>query len=145
MDTLLWKAELEPMMMRLKNNRHGTAKSAEQSSLRTAIGEEDRTLGLRMITISVSNPDTESRTTRHPIDKLTSTQIGTEIQTQRDNSEKPDQATPGPTDQITINKLSITSLLDQRILIFSTIKSFHRATTYLNPTQFNSSAMREKM
>ena len=79
MDTLSCTAEPKPMMMRLKNNRHGTTKSAEQSSLMTTTREEDRTLGLRIIRTSIGNPDTEIRTTGHPIDKLASTQIGTGI------------------------------------------------------------------
>ena len=145
MDTLSCSAELKPMMIRLKDNRHRTAKSAKQYSLMTTIGEEDRTLGLRIIKISVSNPDTETRTTRHPIDRLASTQIGTENQTQIDNSSKPDQVTPGSTDQITVNKLSITSMLGQRTLILSTIETSHRATMYLHPTQFSSSTIRDKM
>ena len=106
---------------------------------------KDRTLGFRITKISISNPDTENRITRHPIDKLASTHIGTEIQTHIDNSNKPDQATPGTTDQITVNKLSITSTLDQRALILSTTETFHRATTYLHPTQFNSLTIKEKM
>ena len=87
-------------------------KSAAQSSLMITINEEDRNLGLRIIKISVSNPDTETRTTGHPINKLASTQIGTETQTQIDNITRTDQATPGPMDPTTANKLSITSMLD---------------------------------
>ena len=87
--------------MRLKDNRHGTTKSAEQFSLMTTINEEDRTLGLRIFKISVSKPNSETRTTRHPIDKLASTQIGTEVRTQIDNIIKTDQATPGTTNQTT--------------------------------------------
>ena len=45
------------------------------------MSEEDRIVGLGRIKISVSNPDTETTTIRHPIDKLASTQIGTETQT----------------------------------------------------------------
>ena len=55
-----------------------------------------------------SNSNTEIRTTRHPIDKLASTEIGTEIQTQIDSIIKTDQATPGTTDQTTDRKLGIT-------------------------------------
>ena len=98
--------------------------------------------GLRIIKISVSNPDTE---TSHPINKLASTQIGTETQTQIDNITKTDRATPGTTGQITVSRLSITSMLDQRSLILNKTKTFHRATTYLHPTQFNSSTIRDKM
>ena len=138
-------AEPKLSMIRLKDNRHGTTKSAEQSSLMTTTNEEDRTLGLRIIKNSVSNPDTETRTTRHPTDRLASTQIGTEIQTQIDNSNKPDQVTTGRTDQITVNKLSITSMLDQRTLILSTTETSHRATIYQHPTQFSSSTTGDKM
>ena len=127
-------------MIRLKNKRR-----YNQSSLMTTIREEARSLGVRIVKISVSNPDTEARTTRHPINELAPTQIGTEIQTQIDNFNKPDQATPGTTDQITVIRLSITSMLDQRILILSTTKTFRRTTTYLHPTQFNSSTIRNNM
>ena len=130
--------------MRFKNNRHGKTKSAAQFSLMITINEEDRNLGLRMIKTSVSSPDTETRTTKHPTDRLVSTQIGTEIQTQIDNSKKPDQVTPGTTDQITVNKLSINSMLDQRTLILSTTRTSLRATFYLHPTQFNPSTIRDK-
>ena len=47
--------------------------------------------------------------------------------------------------QITVSRLSIKSMLDQKILIFSKTETFHRATTYLHPTQFNSSTIRDKM
>ena len=145
MDTLSCTAELKPMMMRLKDSRNGTTKSAAQSSLMITIDEEDRILGLRIIKTSVSNPETAIRATRHPIDKMVSTQIETEIQTQIDNSNKTDQVTLGTTDQITVNRLSITSMLDQRTLILSTIETSHRATIYLHPTQFSSSTIRDKM
>ena len=144
MDTLSCTAEPKLSMMGLKDNRHETTKSAAQFSLMITINEEDRTLGLRKIKISVSNPDTETRTTRHPIDKLASTQIGTETQPQIDNITRTDQATPGTMDHITVSRLSITSRLDQIILTLST-RTFHRATTYPNPTQFSSSTIRDKM
>ena len=145
MDTLSCTAELKHMMMRLKDSRHGTTKSAAQSSLMITIHEEDRTLGLRIIKISVSNPDTEIRTNRHPIDKTALTQIGTEIQTQIDNSNKTDQVTLGTTDQITVSRLSITSVLDQRTVMLNTAETSHRATIYLHPIQFSSSTIRDKM
>ena len=119
------------MMMRLKNNKQRTTKSAERSSLMTTIREEDRTLGLRIIKISVSNPDTETRTIRHPINKLASTQIGTEIQTQIDSITKTDQSTLGTTDPTTVSRLSITSMRDQGNLILSTKKlSTEQQPTY---------------
>ena len=144
MDTLSCTAEPKLSRIRLNDNRHGTTKSAEQYSLMTTIREQDRTLGLKIIKIPVNNPDTETRTTKHPTDRLASTQIGTEIHTQTDNSNKRDQVTPGKTDQINVNKLSITSMLDQRTLILSTTETSHRATIYLHPTQFNSSTIRDK-
>ena len=143
-DTLSCTAELKPTMIRLKD-KHATIRSAKQSSLMITINEEDRNLGLRIIRTSISNPDTEIRTTRHPTDRLASTQIGTEIPTQIDSTSKPDQVTPGTTDQITVNKLSITSMPEKRILILSTTETSHRATTYLHPTQFSSSMTRDKM
>ena len=118
-------------MIRLKDNKLETTKSAAQSSLMTTINEEDRTLGLRIIRNSISNPDTETRTTRHPIDKLASTHMGTEIQTQIDSVIKTDQTTLGTTDQIFVSRLSITSMLDRRILILNTIKtSTDQQSTY---------------
>ena len=145
MDTLSCTAEPKPMMTRLENNRYGTTKSAAQFSLMITINEEDRTLGLRIIRISVSNPDTEIRATRHSIDKMALIQIDTETQTQIDNSNKPDQVTLGTTDQITVNRLSITSTLDQRTLILNTTETSHKATTCLHPTQFSSSTTKDKM
>ena len=145
MDTLSCTAELKPMMMRLKDNRQGINKSAAHSSLMITINKEDRSLGLRIIKISVSNPDTETRTTRHPIDKMASTLIGTEIQTQIDSTFKTDREILAPIDPTTVSRLSIASMLDQRILIPSTIKTFHRATMCLHPTQFSSSTTRDKM
>ena len=68
--------------MILKDDRHGTTRSAKQFSPMTTTREEDRTLGLRTLRISISNPDREIRTTRHPIDKPASTHIEAEIQTQ---------------------------------------------------------------
>ena len=131
--------------MRLKENRHGITKSAAQISLMITINEEDRTLDLRIIKISGSNPDTETRTNRHRTDRLASTQIGTGIQTQIDSASKPNQATPGTTDQITVNKLGITSMLDQRTRTLKTTETSHRATIYLHPTQFSSLTTRENM
>ena len=145
MDTLSCTAEPKLLVIRLKDNRHEITKSAKQSSLMTTINEEDRTLGPRIIRTSVSNPDTETRTTRHPTDRLASIQIGTETQIQIDSILKTNQATPGITDQITVSRLSITSMLDQRIRILSRTETFHRTTTYLHPTQSNSSTIRDKM
>ena len=50
--------------------------------------------------------------------------MGTETQTQIDNITKTDQATPGTTDQITVSRLNITSMLDQRTLILNAKKKF---------------------
>ena len=140
MDTLSCIEEPKLSMTRLKDNRHENTKSAGQSSLMITINEEDRTLGLRTIKISVSNPDTETRTTRQPIEKLASTQIGTEIQTQIDSILKTDQVILGPMDPTSGSRLSIsiTSMQDQRILILSTTKTFQRATISLTPTQSSS-------
>ena len=99
MDTLSCTAEPKPTMIRLKDNRHEIIKNAVQSSLMTTIGEEDLTLGLRIIKISVSNPDTATRTTRHPIDKMASTQIEVETQTQIDSSLRTDRIILGPMTQ----------------------------------------------
>ena len=145
MDTLSCTAELKPSMTKLKDNRHGTTRSAEQYSLMTTINEEDRTLGLTITRISVSNPDTKTRTTRQPIDKMASTLIGTEIQIHIDSTLKTDRVILGPMDPTTVSRLSITSMLDRRILILSTKKTFHRATICLHPTQFSSSTTRDKM
>ena len=112
MDTLSCTADPKPTMMNIKDNRHGTTKNAEQSSLMTTTREEDRTLGFTIIKNLVSNPDTETRSTRHPIDKLALTQIGTEIQTQIGSINKTYQATPGKTDQTTVSRLNITPIPD---------------------------------
>ena len=64
------------------------------------IKEEDLVLGFRTLRNSFSNPDTKIRTFRHSIDKLVSTQIQTEIQTQIDNIIKTDQVFPGKTDEL---------------------------------------------
>ena len=68
------------------------------------------------------------KTIRHRIDKLAVTQIRIETQIQIDSTTKTDQATLGTTDQITVSKLSITSMLDQGTQILKTTKVFHRAT-----------------
>ena len=124
-------------MLRLKVNKLGTTKSVEQFLLMMILKEEDLFLGLTALRILISNPDTQIKTIRHPINKLTSTQIGTEIQTQIDTITKADQVTLGTTDQTTVSKPSITSVLDQRTQTLNTIKTFPRATTYPHPTQFS--------
>ena len=139
MDTLPCTAEPKLSMIRLEDNKHGTTRSAEQLSLMITIREEDLTLGLRIIRTSISNSDTGIRTTRHPIDRLASTQIETEIQAQIDSFIKIDRTTLGPTDPTTVSRLSITSMLDQKIQIPNTTKTFRRATPYLHLIQFNSS------
>ena len=106
-------ADLKPTMIILRDNRNGTTRSAEQFSLMTTIREEDRTLGLRTLRISIRNPYTVIRTTRHPISKPASTQIEAEIQTQIDSIIKTDQVIFGPMDAITLSKLSINSMIDE--------------------------------
>ena len=145
MDTLSCTAEPKISTMKVKDNKLEITRSAGQSSFMIIRNEEDRTLDPGKIKISISNPDTETRRIRHPIDKLASTPIGTETRIRIDIITKTDQATPGTTDQITVSRLSITSMLNHRILILSATKTFHRVTTYLHPTQFNSSAIRHKM
>ena len=81
MDTLSCTAETKLSMIRLKDNKLEITKSAAQSALMITIRGEDRTLGLRALKVSISNRDTETRTTRHLIDKLASTQIAAEIKT----------------------------------------------------------------
>ena len=78
-------------------------------------------------------------------DQLASIQIGAEIQTQIDNFNQTNQATDGTTDPPTVSKLSITSMLNQRTEMLNTIKTFHKATIYLHPTQFNFMTTREKL
>ena len=67
----------------------------------------------------VSNPGTETRTTRHPIDKMASTQIAAETQTHIDNITKTDLVILGPMDPTTVSKRSITSMLNPREFRFS--------------------------
>ena len=106
--------------------RQQTQNTQEQFSLMITIKENDLTLSLRILRILFSNPDTEIRTITYTnINKLASTQIGTEIQTQIDTFTKTDQATLATKGQKTDSKLSITSTLDQRILILNTIKTNH--------------------
>ena len=132
-------------MMRIKDNRHGTTKRAEQFSHMVIIKEDDRTLGLGTLRILISNPDMEVKTIRHPTGRLASTQIETEIQTRIDSITKTDQANLATTSQITVSRLSITSMPDPRTQTLNTTKIFLRATIYLHPTQFNSSTIRDKM
>ena len=78
-----------------------------------------------------SDQQTEMKTTRHPIDKLASTQIGIDIGPEIDNSTKTHQATLGTADQITVSRLSITTVLDQRIPILSKARlSTEQQSTY---------------
>ena len=130
--------------MRLKDNRHGTIKSAAQISLMITIKEEDLTLGLRALRILISNLDRGIRIIRINPD-LASTQIETETQIQIDSITKTDQATLATMNQITVSKLNITSMLDQRTQTVNTTKTFPRATIYLHPTQFNSMTIRDKV
>ena len=145
MDTPLCTAELEPTMKRLKDNRLGTTKSVQRSSLMFTIKEEDLILGLKTLRIFFSNPDTESKTIRHPTDKLASTTTRTEIQTQIDSITKADHVIPGTMEEITVSKLSITSMLDQRIPPLKAIQTFRRATTYLHPIQIVLLTIRDKI
>ena len=132
-------------MMRIKDNRLGTTKSVEQFSLMIMIKQEDRILGLTTLRTSISNPDTENRPIRHPINKLASFEIGTETQTQISTITKVDQLTLGTTDPTTVSKLSITSVLDQRNQTLNTIKTFPRVTTYLHPSQFSLLTIKDKI
>ena len=92
------------------------------------IKEEDQTLGLRILGISVGNPDMGIRIVRNPNNKMVTTQIGTEIRTSIDSISQIDQATFEPTDQTAVNKLIITSMTDHQISILNTTETFHRAT-----------------
>ena len=101
----------------------------------TITKEKDQFLGLRTLRYSISNPDKEIRRIRHPIDKLASTQTGTEIQTQIENKIKIDQVTPGPMDPV--SKPSVSSMLNKKSQVLNTIKTFLRVKIYLHPSQFN--------
>ena len=137
MDTLSCTAELNLTMMRLRDNRLETPKSVEQLSLLITIKGEDLIFGPRLLRLFFRNPDMEIKTIRHPIKKLASSQIGTEIQNPIDIIIITDQAICGTTEQKTDSKLSINSTLDQRILIPRTTKTFHRTTMSRYPTQFS--------
>ena len=145
MDTLSCTAESKLSMIRLKDNKLEITKSAAQSSLMTTINAEDLTLGLRTLKFSASNPDTEIRTTRLPINKMAPTQIGTEFQTQIESIIKTDQVTPGTRDQITVSRLSVTSALDRRFPILNITETSVRATICLHSTQFSSAMINEKI
>ena len=108
------------------------------------IKEKDLILSLRTFRTLINNPDGEIKTIRYPINKLASTQMGTEIQVQIDTIIKTDQVTLGTTDPTTVSKLSTTSVLHQRTQTLNTIKTSPRATTYLHPIQFNSLMIRNK-
>ena len=84
------------------------------------------------------NNQTPYRQTSFNLDK-------TDFQTQMDKINQIDRVTLGATDPTTGSKLSIISTLDQRSLILSTTKTFHRITTYLHSTHFNSLTIRDKM
>ena len=139
MDTPSCTAEPKPLMMKVKDSKHEITRSAEQSSLMTTMREKDQILDLRIFEISIRNPDKETRTTRHPINKLASTQIGTATPTQIDSTSKTDQVILGPMDPTTASRLRITSMPDQRTLILTKTKTFHGATICLHLTQSNSS------
>ena len=145
MDTCSCTAELKPMMVRSRNSRHEIIRSAEQFPFMTIMREEDLIFGLRTLRTLISSPVTEIRIIRHPIDKLASIQMATEIQTLIDSITKTDHATLGTTDPTIDSKLSITLMLDQRTQTLNTIKTFHRTTIYLHPTQFNLSTIEDKM
>ena len=70
---------------------------------------------------------------------MASTQNEAETQTQIDSITKTDQVPPRPIDPTTVSRPSIASMLGKRAPILSTTEPSHRATTYLRPTQFNSS------
>ena len=131
--------------MRLKHNRHGTTKSTAQYSLMTLLREEDLTLCPTTPILLFGNPDTGIKTIRDPIDILVLAQIETETQIQINSITKTDQATFETTVQKTVNKLSRTSMLDQRTAILRTRKFSRTAANYLHPTQFNSSSSTDKM
>ena len=130
MDTLSCTAEPKLSMIRLKVNKLETTRSAAQSSLIVTTNEEDLTLGLKTLRISISNPDTEIKATRHLFDKMASTRL--------DSIVKRDEVVLvlGPMDPITVSKLNMTLTLDQRILILSTTETLHRPTTCIHLTQF---------
>ena len=79
MDTPSCTADLKPSMRRLKDN---TRNNQERRTVFTHdYNKRTQFQGLTTLRILISNPDTEIKTIRHPIDKLASTQIGTDIQT----------------------------------------------------------------
>ena len=131
-------------MMKIKDNRNEVTKRVAQFSFMTITKEKDITLGLRTVRYLISNPVEEIRRIRHPIDKLASTQTGTEIQNQKVNIIKIDQVTPGPTDPTTVSKPSKTSKLEKKTQILNTIRTFLRAKSYLHPTQFKFLTIRNK-
>ena len=135
MDTPSCTVGLKPTMMRSEKSRHEIIKSAAQFSPLILKKKQNLLLGLRIFKISINNPDTGIRKLRNPITKMTSTQI--EIEIQIDSSTQIDQKSLGPTDPITVNKLSITSTLRQNSPTLKTRETFHRASTYLHPPQFN--------
>ena len=143
MDTPLCTAELKLMMMKPKDNRHEVTNNVEQFSLMNKIKEEEQCLGLRILRITVSNSDMGTRTIKKLVSRMISARTETEFQT--DSFIQMNQATLGTLDPKTDSKLSITSMPDQRLPTVSTIRTFHRATTYLHPTQFNLLTIKDKV
>ena len=117
--------------MRLKDNKNGTMRNVEAFSLIITMKEEDQSLCLIILRISISNPLTGIRSIRNPFTETASTQI--KIGSQIESTTKTHQATLGLTDQITVNKLTITSMPDQRILKLKTIKSFLQSNNLPTP------------
>ena len=132
-------------MRRLKDNRHGITKSAAQFFTHDYNKRRRWNFGSQLNQNFNQQPRYGNQNNQTPIDKLASTQIGTEIQTHIDSITEADQATPGTTDQMTVSRLSITSMLNQRTQTLITTKTFPRATTYPHATQFNSSTIRNNM
>ena len=135
MDTPSCTAELKPTIMRSKDNRPEITKSAEQFSLMLILKEEGQTLGLRILRITIRNPDTGITIVSKAMTKMASTQTGTEIQIH--SIIQIDRATLEPTDQSAGKKLSITSMPDQRNLIVITTETSHKTTIYLRLILYN--------
>ena len=144
MDTLSCTAEPTLSILTLKDNRHEITKSAAQSSLMITINEEDRFLGQNNHKFS-QQPRYGNQNNQTPYQ-----QNG--FNPDRNRKPNPDRQyhqnkssnswNNGP---VTVSRLSITSMPDQRILTLNTIKTIHRATTYLHRTQFHLSTIRDKM
>ena len=109
-------------MMRSKDDRHDITKNDEPFPFMNKLKEKDQTSGLTILRSTTSNPSGGIRLLKSPITKMTSTQIGSEIQI--DSINEIDQATFGLLDPTRDSKPKKISMPGQRRPIVRTIRTF---------------------